>query len=71
MFLADVSMNGMQIAAGLVGMGAAVGIGLVGGKAVESIGRNPGTFNLVLVMGLISMALAEGLAILVYFVVKL
>lgn len=62
-------INGMQLAVALVGAGAAIGVGLIGAKGVESIGRNPGAFGNILVFGLVAMALAEGLAILVYFVV--
>lgn len=62
-------IGGMHIAVALVGAGAAIGVGLIGSKAVEAIGRNPGAFNPILIFGLLAMAFAEGLAILVYFVV--
>lgn len=48
---------------GLAGAGAAIGIGLVGAKAVEAVGRNPGAFGRVLTIGIIAMALAEAIAI--------
>ena len=70
MFLSEIAISGMQLAVALVGMGAALAVGLVGSKAVEAIGRNPGANNAILVFGLLSMAFAEGLAILVYFVVN-
>jgi len=47
----------------IAGAGAAIGIGLVGAKAVEAVGRNPGAFGRVLTLGIIGMALAEAIAI--------
>jgi len=47
----------------IAGAGAAVGIGLIGAKAVEAVGRNPGSFGNVLTLGIIGMALAEAIAI--------
>ena len=47
----------------IAGAGAAIGIGLVGAKAVEAVGRNPGAFGKVLTLGIIGMALAEAIAI--------
>lgn len=74
MFLAEavtgINISGMQLAVAFVGVAAALGIGMIGSKAVESIGRNPGAFNPILIFGLLAMAFAEGLAILVYFVVN-
>lgn len=54
---------------GLVGLGAALGVGMAAAKASEAIGRNPGAFGKVFTTALIGMALAEGLAILAFFVV--
>jgi len=48
---------------GIAGAGAAIGIGLVGAKAVEAVGRNPGAFGRILTIGIIGMALAEAIAI--------
>jgi F-type H+-transporting ATPase subunit c len=45
------------------GAGAAIGIGMIGGKAVEAVGRNPGAFGNILTLGIIGMALAEAIAI--------
>jgi len=64
---ADAGIFNKWLAVGLVGFGAAIGVGLVGSKGAEAVGRNPGAFGLVFVLALIGMALAEGLAILVYF----
>ncbi|MFZ4595147.1 MAG: ATP synthase F0 subunit C [Verrucomicrobiaceae bacterium] len=48
------------------GAGAAIAVGLVGSKAVEAVGRNPGAFGNILTLGIIAMALAEGLGIIAY-----
>ena len=54
--------------ASAVGMfGGAIGVGLIGFKACESVGRNPGASGKVLVQSIIAMALAEGIAILALF----
>ena len=47
----------------IAGAGAALGIGMIGAKAVESVGRNPGAFGRVLTLAIIGMALAESIAI--------
>ena len=47
----------------VAGMGAAIGIGLIGAKAVEAVGRNPGSFGKVLPLAILGMALAEAIAI--------
>lgn len=52
------------------GAGAAIGVGLIGSKAVEAVGRNPGAFGNILTLGIIAMALAEGLGILAFFVAR-
>ena len=54
---------------GLASAGAAIGIGIAAAGAEVAIGRNPGTFGKVFTTMLIGMALAEGLAILAYFLI--
>jgi F-type H+-transporting ATPase subunit c len=53
--------KGMAIAVG--GLGPALAIGIIGGKAMESIGRNPDASEKLFVPMLLSMALAEAIAI--------
>ena len=53
--------KGAAIAIG--GIGPAIAIGLIGGKAMEAIGRNPEASGKVLPAMLIGMALAEAIAI--------
>ena len=56
------SVNG-SITLGLAGLGSAIGVGLVGAKAAEAVGRNPGAFGNILTISIIGMALAEAIAI--------
>ena len=51
------------IAIGLGAVGPGLGIGLIGMKAVEAIGRNPDAQNKVLPAMLLGMAFAEAIAI--------
>jgi F-type H+-transporting ATPase subunit c len=64
LLLAEVSGS---IAKGLGVFGAAIGVGLIGLKAAEAVGRNPGASGKILVQAIIGMALAEGLGILALF----
>jgi F-type H+-transporting ATPase subunit c len=50
-------------------IGAAVGIGLLGSKAAEATGRNPGAATPILVISIILAALIEGIFILSAFAV--
>lgn len=59
-----------SIVAGLAGLGAAIGVGMIGSKAAEAVGRNPGAFGNILTMSIIGMALAEGLGIIAFFAVR-
>ncbi|MGV3663589.1 MAG: ATP synthase F0 subunit C [Prosthecobacter sp.] len=69
---ADAVVTGISgnITQAVGGAGAALGVGLIGSKAVEAVGRNPGAFGNILTLGIIAMALAEGLGILAFFVSK-
>lgn len=51
-------------------LAAAIGVGLVGTKAVESVGRNPGASGKILVQSIIGMALAEAVAFYALFLGK-
>ncbi|HCN28354.1 MAG TPA: ATPase [Verrucomicrobiales bacterium] len=59
-----------NIVGGLAGLGAALGVGMIGSKAAEAVGRNPGAFGNILTISIIGMALAEGLGIIAFFAVK-
>lgn len=51
-------------------LAAAIGVGLVGAKAVEAVGRNPGASGKILVQSIIGMALAEAVAFYALFLGK-
>ncbi len=53
--------SGLAIGLGAIGPG--IGIGLIGMKAVEAIGRNPDAQNKILPAMLLGMAFAEAIAI--------
>ncbi len=57
--LAEITGN-LASAAGV--FGAAIGVGLIGFRACESVGRNPGASGKILVQAIIGMALAEAVA---------
>jgi len=54
-------IKGVTIAVG--GLGPAVGIGMIGAKAMEGIGRNPEAAGKLFVPMLLGMAFAEAIAI--------
>lgn len=53
--------GGLLVAIG--GLGPALGIGFIGAKAMEAIGRNPEASGKILPAMLIAMAFAEAIAI--------
>jgi len=61
--LVNVAPIGKGLAIGLSAVGAGIGIGLIGGRAMEAIGRNPEATGKVLVPMLIASAFAEAVAI--------
>jgi F-type H+-transporting ATPase subunit c len=65
--LADMSGS---IHVGLCGLGSAVGVGLVGMKASEAVGRNPGAFGRIMTLAVLGMALAEAIVFYALFLVK-
>ena len=64
--LAEMTGN---IHVGLAALGAALGVGLIGMKASEAVGRNPGAATQILVQALISTAFAEGIVFFAIFLV--
>ena len=55
------STSGLPIGLGAIGPG--IGIGLIGAKAMEAIGRNPDAQAKILPAMLLGMAFAEAIAI--------
>src|SRR5260370_27396945 len=59
-----------KIHVGLAGLGSAIGVGLVGMKASEAVGRNPGAFGKVITLAVLGMALAEAIVFYALFLGK-
>ena len=59
----DISTLAKALAIGLGAIGPGIGIGLIGGRAMEAIGRNPEASGKILVTMLIASAFAEAIAI--------
>ncbi len=59
----------MAIAIGLGTLGPGIGMGLIGSKAVEAIGRNPEAENKVRTLMILAIGLVEALAIFALLVV--
>jgi F-type H+-transporting ATPase subunit c len=55
---------------GLAAFGAALAVGLIGMKASEVVGRNPGSSTKVLVQSILSIAFAEAIVFYALFLVK-
>ena len=52
---------------GLAALGAAIGVGLIGMKASEAVGRNPGASTKILVQSILAIAFAEGIVFFAIF----
>ncbi|HXE43401.1 MAG TPA: ATP synthase F0 subunit C [Candidatus Baltobacteraceae bacterium] len=50
-----------NIHVGLAGLGSAIGVALVGMKASEAVGRNPGAFGKIITLAVLGMALSEAI----------
>ena len=59
----DLTMLAKAIAIGLGSLGPGLGIGFIGAKAMEAIGRNPEAAGKILVPMLLAAAFAEAVAI--------
>ena len=57
-----------SFAVALAALGCGLGIGLLGSKATEATGRNPGAAGPILTLSIILAALIEGLFIITVFV---
>ena len=55
---------------GLAALGSAIGVGLVGMKAAEATGRNPGAAGEIRTQAIIFAALAEGIVFIAIFLAK-
>jgi F-type H+-transporting ATPase subunit c len=55
---------------GLAALGAAIGVGFIGMKASEAVGRNPGAATQILVQAILAIAFAEAIVFYAIFLVK-
>lgn len=55
---------------GLAALGAAIGVGLIGFKAAEATGRNPGAAGEIRNIAIILAALAEGIVFFAIYLAK-
>jgi F-type H+-transporting ATPase subunit c len=51
-------------------LGAAIGVGIIGMKASEAVGRNPGASTKILVQSILSIAFAEGIVFFAIFLAR-
>ena len=65
--LAELSGN---VHVGLAALGAAIGVGFIGMKASEAVGRNPGAATQILVQSILAIAFAEAIVFYALFLVK-
>ena len=68
--LAEVAGIGGNIHVGLAALGAAIGVGFIGMKASEAVGRNPGAATKILVQAILAIAFAEAIVFYAIFLVK-
>ena len=55
---------------GLAAFGAAIAVGIIGMKASEAVGRNPGASTKVLVQSILAIAFAEAIVFYALFLVR-
>jgi len=55
---------------GLAALGAAMAVGLIGAKASEAVGHNPGASTKILVQSILAIAFAEAIVFYALFLVK-
>ena len=65
----DGNMTG-SIHIGLAAFAAALSVGLIGMKASEAVGRNPGASTKILVQSILSIAFAEAIVFYTLFLVR-
>ena len=66
--LAEITGN-LHVA--LAALGAAIGVGFIGMKAAEAVGRNPGASTPILIQSMLAIALAEGIVFIAIFLGKM
>ena len=61
---------GGNLTVGVAALGAALGVGLIGMKASEAVGRNPGASTKILVQAILAIAFAEAIVFYALFLAK-
>jgi F-type H+-transporting ATPase subunit c len=59
-----------NIHVGLAALGSAIGVALVGMKASEAVGRNPGAFGRIITLAVLGMALSEAIVFYAIYLAK-
>jgi len=59
-----------NIHVGLAALGGALGVGFIGMKASEAVGRNPGAATKILVQSILAIAFAEAIVFYSLFLVR-
>jgi len=59
-----------NLTVGLAALGAALGVGLIGMKASEAVGRNPDASTKVLVQSILAIAFAEAIVFYALFLAR-
>ena len=54
----------------IAALGAALAVGMIGAKASEAVGRNPGSSTQVMVQSILSIAFAEAIVFYALFLVR-
>jgi len=55
---------------GLAALGAAIAVGIIGMKASEAVGRNPGASTKIMVQSILAIAFAEAIVFYTLFLVR-
>jgi F-type H+-transporting ATPase subunit c len=63
------TMSG-NLCVGLAALGAAIGVGLIGGRASDAVGRNPSASTKIMVQSILSIAFAEAIVFYALFLAK-
>ena len=59
-----------NIHVGLAALGAAIAVGIIGMKASEAVGRNPGASTKIMVQSILAIAFAEAIVFYTLFLVR-
>ena len=68
--LAQVTGLSGNLHVGLAALGASLGVGFIGMKASEAVGRNPGAATKILVQSILAIAFAEAIVFYALFLVR-